>query len=156
MDIIETHYRANFDRLSKQWGRRFDNQTVGQDVVQEAYLRAIKYLHTYDASQKFDNWFGRVLHNSYKDFRTEEQGHSHDEIDEFSLEGIENHHEVDRLLKQIIDKIDEEKPESQEILRYVFQNGYSAREVSEFYPMSHRNIRKIVSDYRVKIRKMLQ
>ena len=105
--IIETHYRANFDRLSKQWGRRFDNPTVGQDVVQEAYLRAIKYLHTYDVSQKFDNWFGRVLHNSYKDFRAEEQGHSHDEIDEFSMEGIENHHEVDRLLKQIVDKIDE-------------------------------------------------
>ena len=94
------------------------------------------------------------LENPYKS--CEAHGHSHDEIDEFSLEGIENHHEVDRLLKQIIDKIDEEKPESQEILRYVFQNGYSAREVSEFHPMSHRNIRKIVSDYRGKIRKMLQ
>ena len=110
MDIIEQHYRENFDRLSKQWGRRFDNPTIGQDVVQEAYLRAIKYFHTYDQSQKFDNWFGRILHNAYKDTRNEEQGHAHEEIDEFALPGVENSNEVDRLMAQIIERIGKDRP----------------------------------------------
>lgn len=155
MDIIEQHYRSNFDRLSKQWGRRFDNPHIGQDVVQEAYLRAIKYFHTYDQSQKFDNWFGRILQNSFRDIRAEEQGHYHEEIDEYALEGIDNHFEVDRLIQQIIDKIDDENPAHQPVLRYSFQGGYSPREISEFYPMSYRNVRSIISRYRTKVKQML-
>ena len=156
MDTIEQHYRENFDRLSKQWGRRFDNTTIGQDVVQESYFRAIKYFHTYDQSQKFDNWFGRILHNTYRDFRNEEQGHTHEEIDEFALPGVENSNEVDRLLAQIIERIGKERPEHQHILVYAFQHGYSPTEISHFSDLTHRNIRKIVSDYRTKIRKMLK
>lgn len=156
MDFIEQHYRKHFNRLSKQWGRRFDNPTVGQDVVNEAYYRALKYYHTYKIDQPFDNWLGRIIQNSYKDHRMEEQGHAHEEIDEFSFEGTENTHEVDRLIQQVIEKIKEEKPEHQEVLYYAFQHGYSPREISEFYEMNHRYIRKIVSDYRGKIRKMLQ
>lgn len=155
MNLIEQHYLANFDKLSKQWGRKFDNPHVGQDVAQEAYYRAIKYFHTYDPSQKFDNWFGRIIHNAYKDIRNEEQGHAHEEIDEFALEGVQNSHEIDRLLQQILDKIKEEPEKNQEILVYAFQHGYSPREISQFHEMSHRNIRKVVSDYRMKIRRML-
>ena len=156
MDIIEQHYRLNFDRLSKQWGRRFDNSHVGQDVVQTAYERAIKYFHTYDQTQKFGNWFGRILVNAYRDTRNEEQGHAHEEIDEFALPGIENTHEVDRLLEQVIEMIQKERLENQPILIYAFKHGYSPTEISHFSDLSHRNIRKIVSDYRGKIRRMLQ
>lgn len=155
MEIIEQHYRENFDRLSKQWGRRFDNPHIGQDVVQEAYLRAIKYKDTYDPAYPFPNWFGRILQNSFRDIRAEEVGHTHDEIDEFALSGEENHHEVDRLIQQIIDRIQFEKPEHREVLRYAFQGGYSAKEISQFLDVNHRMARKIIGDYRNKVRKML-
>lgn len=155
MDILEKHYKDNFDRLSKQWGRRFDNQHIGQDVVQEAYLRAFKYRHTYDVNQKFDNWFGRIIHNAYKDIRNEEQGHSHEEIDEFDLEGIQNSHEVDRLMQQLIDKIDEEPEKYQEILRYHFVGGYSPKEISQFQDMSLRQVYRIIDNHKNKIRRML-
>lgn len=154
--FLTQHYQVNFDKLSKRYARRFDNQHIGEDVVQEAYARAWKYRNTYNPEQPFENWFGIICFNAFKRLYAEEQGHVAEDLDEFAVAGIQNSHEIDRLWSQILGMIKKERKGWQEVLYLHFDRNYSIKEISEFHEMSHRNIRVAVYAFRNKIRKLLE
>ena len=77
-EFLSKHYQTHYDKLVKRYARRFDNQHIGEDVVQEAYARAWKYRNTYNPEQPFENWFGIICFNAFKRLYAEEQiGRAH-------------------------------------------------------------------------------
>ena len=63
MNELEKHYRENRVKLCKVMSKRLSNQYhLAEEAVQEAYLRAFKYYHTFDPSIKsFNTWFTTIL-----------------------------------------------------------------------------------------------
>lgn len=155
MTKIESHYKENYKRLVKFYTLVFKNEQDAEDVVQEAYARALKYFPSFDASLVFEAWFSTIVRNAFLNHLHNKRGHQHEELDEFVLEGSLNYMDIGVLWEQIIDSIGKEKLEHQEVLMYHFEKGYSCTEISHFSDLTHRNIRKIVSDFRGKIRKEL-
>lgn len=39
------------------------NQETGEDILQETYLKAYKYINNFDSSLKFSSWIYRIAHN---------------------------------------------------------------------------------------------
>lgn len=152
VEFLADHHSKNFGKLVKRYARRFDNDHVGQDVVQEAYSKALRYRETYDASQPFENWFGVICFNAFRTIYAQEQGHVAEDLDDMEIAGTETYYEMDRLWAQILEAIKKEKPEAQEVLRLYFDKGYTITEISEFHIMSHRQIRVHVYAFKYKIR----
>lgn len=74
-ELIETHYREEQPRIVARIGRYLKHRANAEDVVQEAYLRMIKYWKAYDGEQEIGKWFGSILNNTIKDFFKKEMVH---------------------------------------------------------------------------------
>lgn len=57
-------YSANFDKLVKQASNRCGNFHDGEDIVQTAFERAVKYAHSCDGD--VGRWFSGILRNCLK------------------------------------------------------------------------------------------
>jgi len=53
--LIKEHYVANHKRLMKRMGFRSGDEWTGQDVVQTAYERALRYSRSFNG-ENFDRW----------------------------------------------------------------------------------------------------
>ena len=78
--ILEIHYNRNRDVLTKKLAGRVGTRYNAEDVVQEAYARALKYFRawTYDGVgtelDSFNRWFTTILNNACREFQYEERG----------------------------------------------------------------------------------
>ena len=62
MDIIEEFYKENFDKLVVQLSRRAGSLENAEDIVQEAFLRALTYKDAYNPKlNQFSTWFNGIL-----------------------------------------------------------------------------------------------
>lgn len=65
-DIIEQHYRDNFDRLVSAYQGRVGHHNA-EDVVQEAYTRALLYSKSFSDERPIDHWINQILRNCAAD-----------------------------------------------------------------------------------------
>lgn len=76
-NTIEEHYRSNFgSSVSKLRGRYGID---AEDIVQEAYVRALTYHATFQYDGDFNRWFGRILANTILTYRHGQLGFVHEE-----------------------------------------------------------------------------
>jgi RNA polymerase sigma factor (sigma-70 family) len=69
MKELEKYYKENFEALKKKIRNRAGTQWNAEDVVQEAFARAIKYWDSFDPEVgRLDGWFGILLSNTLKDY----------------------------------------------------------------------------------------
>ncbi len=64
-DQINRLIEQNADRAYAVALRMTGNAADAGDVVQEAFLRAIKYMGSYDASLPFEGWLNQIIRNVY-------------------------------------------------------------------------------------------
>lgn len=148
MNIIEQHYRDNFQRLVKSLTRPAGTVWDAEDVVQTAYERALRY-HS-DRVENFNDWFGWVVRNALIDKLNADRGVVYEELDEFEHQVVDTF--AYRELHQfIVDMITRENPDHQPILELHFLKGYPAREIYEHNKLSYPNTRKIIQRFRDKI-----
>lgn len=146
---IEEHYRANFNTLVKRYKRPLGSEQAAEDVVQEAYVRCLKYQHTWDSSQEFTPWFSIILRNAFRDQLSSERGISFEELDEFDYR-IEDTERIDDLRAALELYIPRESLAHQPSLKLFFLSDYNCKEISEITELTHSNVRYIVSAFRKK------
>lgn len=149
--IVEKHYRENYRRYVKQLIGRVVGKcpTLAEEVVQEAYTRAIQYLASYNKDKKpFDKWFRTILNNALRDHKKEEKGYvvSFDEVEDTNdyLPPIMNKEFIERAFVEI-EKYNKQK---QEVLILWFKYQYKPRDIEKLVGMSSTNIRKTISNFR--------
>jgi len=62
-ELFERHHRPVFLFLSRTTG----DPVVAEDLVQEVFVRILKYRHTYDAGSRFETWLFRIARNARAD-----------------------------------------------------------------------------------------
>lgn len=146
--LIEDHYKAHKDRIVKRYTRFAGSLEASEDIVQEAYYRALRYFDTYDKSSKFETWFSRILKNALNHYKNVERGHPYEEFDEELVEGIDfcGYNRV--LLEQIRNEIYSYNGETQEVLQLYFKWGYSPKEINQIVDMKYKAIEQTI--YRFK------
>lgn len=67
---LNTFYHNNHTRHTKIMTRLTGSVDAGEDVVQEAYMRAWKYQGSYNPNKsKLNTWFNKILYNALRDYK---------------------------------------------------------------------------------------
>jgi len=150
--IIEVYYRINYNKLVKSlMFKCFGIKEDAEDIVQEAFTRALKYKGSFDKNGSLKNWFNRILWNSYKNWKIEKYHHPDmEELDEespgFSLESLSRMEKV----KDVFQHVENEEEGDKEILILYFKEGFSKKEVSQITNNSYTSITRIVKRFKKK------
>lgn len=62
-ELFERHHRPVFLFLSRTTG----DPAASEDLVQEVFVRILKYRHTFDPDARFDTWLFRIARNARAD-----------------------------------------------------------------------------------------
>lgn len=152
IERLTDYYKENFDKLVKRVASRSGGSYNGEDVVQIAFERAIKYLDSYSLDKPIDNWFSRILARSSADFYNTEkhQGMVKDTLEEEVREEgyvVEESKNADyRLIKEDIEKIEDELRRT--VLYSYFLLGYTMKEISHVVNAKYRYIDNCIQNYK--------
>lgn len=152
-EIIENHYRENYGRIIKRMTFRAGGIHQSEDIVQEAYARAMKYYDTLKVDE-FDKWFSMILNNAYNDYMRDEIGLSYIEEDDEPL-GLEDCGLVtSQTRREIYDIISTKSPVQQEILNLHLRHGYSPTDIASLTEHTYANTHKVISRFRDEMRSL--
>jgi RNA polymerase sigma factor (sigma-70 family) len=152
-DVIEQHYRDNYRKLHKLMTFRSGTEWDAEDVLQEAYARAVKYISGWDGT-RFEAWFRTILNNALREHKNSEKGFSYETFEEEDMGGTPCSNYNERVISEIYDLIDTKSPHTKEVLLMFFQKGYTARDISRItsysYAASHQLIQRFRNELKEK------
>lgn len=144
--LIEEHYRKNRKVLVNVAAKRLSNNpSVGEEAVQEAYLRAWIYRNRFDEEKaQFASWFYTIFKNTVKDIMQIERGHPVDSgKDDVAVEtNIDKTH-----ISQAIDSYTG-TDFAKRILRMVYLEQVSMKEVPYFIETTYGTVRVTCTNFR--------
>jgi RNA polymerase sigma factor (sigma-70 family) len=146
--VLYNYYEDKFEELCKIMGSRFVNPTDGEDVVQEAFCRAIKYWGSYNPNYEIGQWFHRILTNCLFKAKNDERmsGMSNTSDKEKDLINVEfldvimEFSDVGQVNKMIQGKVGSQK----EILELYYLKHYKPSEISQILNLNCGVIRTTV------------
>lgn len=150
---IEKHYQENFKKLVKRMSFRAGTVQDGEDVVQEAYTRAIKYQTSFNGTD-FNRWFSTILNNALREHKNNEKGYSQIDSDETNEETVDCRFYPAKVMTEIMQMIDKRPEVQSEILKLYFQQEYTARDISLILPYSYAQIHQTIQRFRNELKEV--
>ncbi len=127
--------------------RRLGNDSEADDAMQETFLRAFKYFHTFDASRDERKWLVGIAHNvcveiARKRARHQTVEHFPDPADldsptNIALDKLAHEEQVIAVRRQLEDLPDK----ARRILELRYFGQMSGREIAEIEGMTEANVR---------------
>lgn len=147
LKLIEQHYLDNRQRLVKKLTFRAGTPEAGEDIVQTAYERAIRYRRSCDP-ERFNQWFAMLLNNALRDYKNEERGYTQLEDGEEESDDTGCPHYPEHILREILELIDTKSEVQIEVLTLFFRQGYSAIDISRLTEHSYAKSHQIIQRFR--------
>ena len=151
---LETHYRENFDNLSKKAGHILNDFALGEDCVNEAYENMLKYA-THLPAHEFSPYFTKVFSNcilKYADFlRTKGIVYEmpHEEPPPYRpVTGLE----LVTILQQIEASPAQEKMKKCLVLYY--ESGYNTEQCAIFHGTTPNAVRSGIKRFKKRLAKL--
>ena len=141
------HHLYNFIRKSLKFSAQ------GDDLFQEALMKAFRYFDSYDSRRSFKTWIFTIAHNLIKDFFQKNQTMvSYDEIPETALDGSVDLQQV----KEIYRIANYLKPRQRQVFFLYYDNEFKVAEIARITGLSRANIKFILYQARLAIRRTLE
>lgn len=154
-EFLDAHYRANAGKVTKRIRYGIADEFHAEDVLHEAYERALRYFGSYDGSKEFDRWFSLIVRNAIRDHLRERDGFIYVDMDEYDHEGESCTGYYDKLYDEVSALIDAKADENhKEILHLHFDLGYSAIDISRVTDNTYANCRKIILRFRNQLKEI--
>lgn len=158
MDEIEKCFRERWDEFVKRISRRCVNVADAEDVVSEAFKRAIQYKDTYNPEkQAIHVWLYMIVTNAYHDYISDlfKRGMSVSVSDEH-VPGYEQDFENIDMACKIMEKIDGMTPGPvRDCLAMYYGLGMTPREIAMVSPVDAKFVRNNVYRFKEYIIKTL-
>lgn len=148
-DLIEQHYLNNYRRLMKTFTFRAGTEWDAEDVIQEAYARALKYYKSFTGKpEEFNKWFYTIINNTLKEYKNIEKGVAAESFEEEEADGIPCSYVHDRIMGEVYALIDTKSVVQIEVLTLHFKQGFSAKDISYITDVSYSAARQIILRFR--------
>ena len=150
---LEGYYKDNYGKLVKGWSRRAGSPENAEDLVQEAFTRALQYIEGYNEDTPFEGWFITILHNCWKSQAGDayRQGMSitiEDADEQGLLDEVEITDDNRRLISIIRRMIKNSRRPAKDILYLHFVREWKPSEISHYLNIELETVKK--SLYRFK------
>jgi RNA polymerase sigma factor (sigma-70 family) len=144
---LTEYYTEQKDRLIKRVSYRAGGIHNAEDVVHEAFTRALQYIDAYDPQKRpLPAWFNTILNNALKDFKRAERnaGTTQEEqiIEDLDMEIFKS-----EVVEELINQIEAMKDPAREILQQFVVLGYTAKEVVQTTDLNIHTVRKCIADF---------
>lgn len=144
---IETYFRENRQKQVKKMTFRAGSPEAAEDIVQEAYCRAIRYGDSF-TGDNFNGWFSTILNNCLREFKSAEKGHIAEEFDEEQADGVSNGNYPRKVMNEVKELISEKNSLHQEVLTLFFEHEYTAKNISEVLDVRYSKCHQIIQRFR--------
>ena len=155
MQALDTFYRTNRQKLINQFKGRTGSYHNAEDVVQEAFLRAVQYWDTYHEGEDIASWFSGIIKNTARTFNKNERVRGM--VVEENEENFRSFTPTPEFL-MMVDEIRQDIRHGNRSLKkknilymYLIQQ-FSPRKISDLTDESPGNIRVIVSRYKTELK----
>lgn len=150
--LIEQFYKDNYSTLVKRLNRRAGGRENAEDVLQEAFLRALKYGGSFNPErQELGAWFNTIMNNTLvahqRIVMLDGMSTSYDEA--VHEECYECDAEEKLLIGEIIEHIEERDERHRNILHLFFICGYKVKEVQEVVGGGYKGIQMLIHRFKL-------
>jgi RNA polymerase sigma factor (sigma-70 family) len=151
---IENLFRAGYNNFVARVKGRVGGAFNAEDVVQEAFTRALTYRSSFDPERLTLNaWFNTILNNACKDFKREEkmQGMTEELTEQngglydLGVEGKDVQRKVEEEIKDYPNK-------QRDVLTLYYLRGYSRRDVAKVLDVSTNYVKVLSYRFRADFR----
>lgn len=150
---IEDHFRKNQGALVKRVKYRVGTQWDAEDVVQEAYYRALKYRFSFIEGTNMDFWFNRILKNAITDYMKAEREYAGmEDVDDDEGEPVENENIPDSIKREIRHAISQLPDNQREVVELHLVYGYELKQILQIVDMKYQNINQILKRFKRSIK----
>lgn len=148
MNVVEEFYRKEYDSLVRRVKNRAGSIENAEDVVQEAFCKALQYYDTCINKDNFGAWFRPILDNTLKDNQREERlgGMS------LSIEEVEDEDIHDEIVDHYLPSVKRLKPLHKKIVHMYFQLGNTKKEIAEILGVSFETVNTTIRRFSEKLR----
>ncbi|HET8689274.1 MAG TPA: sigma-70 family RNA polymerase sigma factor [Methanosarcina sp.] len=149
--IIRKFYLHNYKNLVKRIKYRTNNNEAdAEDVVQEAFTRALKYKNSFEMGLPFNLWFSRILSNALKDWKREQFNNptpdDFEDGDSVPAEDSTMRRKLMAKIKEEILSLDNEGHKEVLMLNMIY--GFKLREVVVITDLKYKTVDQIVQRFK--------
>lgn len=147
MKTLEDFYRRSYDDLVQRVHRRYNkNVTEAEDVVQEAFMKAVRYYRNFDVNKgPIEAWFSTILSRTLSDYATKEN-----KKQALPLEVVQHtltDEDVPRLdIKEMVDDLPDTS--DKEIIYRYYVLGETYKEVHQILNISLSSVKRACKKFR--------
>lgn len=152
MIVLQEHYADNFNQDVKRYTRMLRCPYGAEDVVQEAYARAIKYIDTWKPDvQTFGQWINTIMHNACKDYRKDQRNQGMVRSEERQV-NVEQLAAIEGRADEIIERIKAQPYPARGILEGFYLLGHTYKEIARYLDVNwhviHDTLKRFVQEER--------
>lgn len=152
--VLEEFYKERRDDLVRRLSYGAGTQWNAEDVLQEAFVRALTYWDTFDPEHKeLGAWFSTILKNSLRDFKRDEwlfgMG---EEFDEDQYDPQEMTLKEDELIRKIYELVEGKLDHQQEVLLLYFEKHYSFSDIHKITGLKLTAIKSVVARFKAEVK----
>jgi len=161
--LITGHFVNNKKSLINKINRRVFDIQDAEDVLMDAFIKAISYQDSFDSKQEMGKWFNTILNNSIRDYRTkflkEKSGANHNDMVEFdeTVEGMaveDKNLEIDwATVDAVHAEIAERSGNTNTVLRMYFNDSYSPKDIAALTNTTSHVVRNMIHRFKQEMRK---
>lgn len=153
VSTIEKHFKENREKLVKRMTFRCGVREDAEDIVQEAYYRALRYIRSCQ-DDNFEKWLSTILNNCLREQKNIQMGHSADVFEEEEAEGTQCPHYSDHIMREVFKLIDTKSDVQREVLNLYFRQEYSAIDISRLTNYSYAQCHQIILRFRNELKQL--
>lgn len=153
MKALRHFFAEEYDTLVKRANFRVRNFDDAEDIVMDAFRKAVEYWKSYDPDKReLGAWFNTILNNSVRTFQ-KEKFMKHIEADPDAEIPVEDSEDIKDLAEHIQKDLEGiENEERRNVLHLFFNLGYSYQDIELITDTSIRNARYFVEEFRAEMK----
>ena len=145
---LTDYYEKEYDKLVKRMSWRCGGMVHAEDVVQEAFARAIQYINSYDPEKaSVERWMTMILNNAAKDFQQDERNQGMCMQEDIVIEDFDEWVHTEHVAEEILEAIDVLREPAKEIIRLFIVMGYQVKEIHHITGVGWHAIRKAIQRF---------
>ena len=145
---VELFYKENSERQINTLRKYLHcSKETAEDIVQEAYLSAIKYLDSYEEDKStFNTWMNSIIFNIVRKLKKKEKKERSYLINPQEELNTQRYEDLFKEIQAVKNKV------HREILSLFYLAGYSSREISSILEkVSQTNVTTICNRFRERL-----